>query len=188
MKPNFYDIKLSSMRFHMDDKEVNCYDLNEFLDDYIKEHNHPNDLLHMIPKNDCVFVFEVNKDTDVLQSYELRNKRYSIATYMDWSGGNFSSPWNLKSWKDINRELLKKSIERSENAKYLHEAYICSYSLDMPSIEFPHRIHLCGLDDSSYTRCYATKEEAVMVLKLIKTNNKINSMEFVEQLRFIFTN
>lgn len=52
----------------------------------------------------------------------------------------------------------------------------------------PYRIYICGCDDSSYSKVFATSNEALVEIELIKRIKVLDSYEFLHEFGYVFTN
>lgn len=73
----------------------------------------------------------------------------------------------LQSWK-FEKSLLANCEVAKKDEKYI--------------------IYLYGCDDASYTKIVDSEEEALDIIKMIKTEYKIDTARLVKELNFIFTN
>ena len=60
--------------------------------------------------------------------------------------------------------------------------------IDRPTVEKPFALKLAGNDDVSYTKFYATLEEAQAELSLFTADQPLNFPLYVQENGFAFTN
>ena len=59
--------------------------------------------------------------------------------------------------------------------------------MEDPSYEFPVKFYMCGDDDVSYTKCYASEAAALKELEFFLANEPLD-ISIIKDFSFIFTN
>lgn len=60
--------------------------------------------------------------------------------------------------------------------------------LELPHLEKPIKLYICGNDDTSYSKFYATEQEALEELELFIAAEPLDFFELIDGFKFIFTN
>jgi hypothetical protein len=86
--------------------------------------------------------------------------------------------WLLQAMSLDERKTREQKLEtcfaKIERERYSH-----------PSSDYPYRVYLCGTDDTSYSRCYASEHEA---MNAIQSLAHTPTFENLEALGLMFTN
>ena len=77
--------------------------------------------------------------------------------------------------------------ERDRKEKALRQGKPYNKYDEYPSHEFPIKLYVCGNDDTSYSKCYASEKEALDELELFIGNEPLDFHEMID-FGFIFTN
>ena len=85
----------------------------------------------------------------------------------------------LDVYAEAEKERKEKALRRSEE---FH-----SY-LEDPSWEYPIKLHISGNDDTSYSKCYKTEQDAMNEINLFIDNEPLDFHDIIQGFNFIFTN
>lgn len=96
--------------------------------------------------------------------------------------GRFKEP--AQSEEHLQKRLAELSIKQRKE----WEHRIANWNVDCPTLEKPFALYMAGNDDCSYTKFYATLEEAQAELELFLSMEPLNMWLHVIENGFVFTN
>jgi hypothetical protein len=91
-----------------------------------------------------------------------------------------------KKWLDVLADAEKERKAKAERSIFPEKQNFREYPED-PSWEFPIKITMYGNDDTSYSKCYKSEQEALEELNLFIGNQPLNFHQVID-FGFIFTN
>lgn len=115
----------------------------------------------------------------------------------DWSqclyGGRKNNPNYNRLVLDVWDENYKRYQDReARRAPYKETPYskapVYLPIHDQVTKEKPIKLYLCGNDDTSYSKFYVTREEAMEEFELFSNNEPLHAGELINDFNFIFTN
>lgn len=98
-----------------------------------------------------------------------RNSKYLV---------NSDSDMLLKAEKYIKEKKVKHSLYEIIKIHFMNE---------YPTIERPFRLYMCGNDDASYTKCFASDIEALEFIELLEACQPLDAFVDIQKC-FAFTN
>lgn len=129
--------------------------------------------------------------------------QFTQETAYNWAGpfeGNYAF-FTLKDYTDaiqsygVNKgkkyldvlAAAEKAREDQTERNFYHRKPVIKHPED-PSWEFPIKLRMTGNDDTSYSKCYHTKEKALEELNLFIATQPLDFFQIVDDFNFIFTN
>lgn len=110
-------------------------------------------------------------------------EKYAFYRLTDESESNHIKHYTDANRKDAALEYIKKNkIRESEIDRVINH-----FMNEGTTVDRPYRLYMCGNDDASYTRCFATKSEALDFINLMEGCQPLNANIDIYPL-FAFTN
>lgn len=115
---------------------------------------------------------------------------YAQFVLQDYTNATFQAGKNQgKRMVDVYRQLDLETQEKIDRGYYeYHKSEHPWFCTDQPSIEKPFKLYMVGNDDTSYSKFYATAQEALNDIELFSAMEPLNFWEVVDGFGFIFTN
>lgn len=118
-------------------------------------------------------------------------KLYSVAELTEKHRlANYNFPWRMKLGQPAASEdhLQKRLLNLTKTERIEWDQKQANFVIDVPTQEFPVSLKICGNDDSTWTKFFATEEIAREELNLLLACQPVNFWRDIKENEFVFTN
>ncbi len=132
------------------------------------------------PGNYAYYKIERHLEPLRTEAEERLKFRFSRSVY------GIHPPWGEDAKSE--EHLQKRLSQLTEKQRKAWQKCQDGFEIDQPTVEKPVSLYMCGNDDTTYTKFFATVEEALEEVEMLEADQPLCTFTHIYENGFVFTN